>query len=78
MDAKDLIGQFAIRTEPVDLGNGNKDYSYCSGHGVRILSADGNNVIIQSNYTSQPYALDKRFVKNWKPMYGTANKGEVQ
>lgn len=76
MNAKDLIGQIAIRTEPVELGNGRKDYSYCSGSGVRILDATDTNVLIDTG-DGRPYVLDRRFTKDWAPMFGIA-KGEIQ
>jgi hypothetical protein len=76
MNAKDLIGQTVVRTKPVELRSGCKDYSYCSGRGVKILAATETNVIIDSG-DGRPWALDERFTKDWAPLFGIA-KGDVQ
>jgi hypothetical protein len=69
MHAKHLIGKIAIRTKPADLKNGNHDYSYCNGSGVKILDASDTNVVIEG-HGGKPWVLDERFANDWKPLYG--------
>lgn len=74
MHAKELIGEVAIKTKPTDLENGNHDYSYCSGQGVKILAASDDNVVIEGS-GGKPWVLDRRYTKDWMPMYGVTKGG---
>lgn len=63
---KHLIGKKAIRTKPVDLQNGNKDWSWSSGSGVVIVNVTDTHVYITDNHSDKPYALDSRWLDgNW-------------
>lgn len=46
MKACDLIGKNAIRTQPVDLGNGMRDHSYTDSP-VHIINATDSHVVYE-------------------------------
>lgn len=66
MRACQLVGKTALRSKPVDLGNGHKDYSYSGGTPVLIKSYDGSHVEIKSNISGMGHYLDSRWDDdNW-------------
>ena len=44
MKASELVGKRAIRTKPVDLGNGSKDYSYTTSP-IEIVKVTDNHIV---------------------------------
>lgn len=68
MNAKELIGKKAIRTAPVDLKNGRKDYSY-NNEGLLVLAVTGTHLVVEhveSFAKGSRHILDSRWLDdNW-------------
>ncbi|MDP4158184.1 MAG: hypothetical protein Q8911_00265 [Bacillota bacterium] len=68
MHARELIGKKAIRTGPVDYGNGRKDFSYTTD-GLFILAVTGSHIVYEhcdSFLEGKRSILDNRWLdENW-------------
>lgn len=62
----ELIGENALRTKPVDLKNGNKDYSFTTSP-LRILAVTENHIVVEildSIHEDKKHILDLRWLDN--------------
>ena len=68
MNINELVGKKAIRTGPVDLGNGRKDYSYGT-EPLLILAVTEHHVVVEyveSFMKGKRHILDSRWNdENW-------------
>jgi hypothetical protein len=64
MRAEELIGKTVLRILPIDLLNGNKDYSYCNDTPIKIISYNGHHIEIASGVGCGSYFLDPRWDDN--------------
>ncbi len=61
MEAKDLIGQWAVRTAPVKLDSGALDYSYTTSQ-VLIVNVTESHIVYKHRICKGLHLLDARWL----------------
>lgn len=70
MNIKEMVGKKAIRTAPINYGNGCKDYSYTE-EGLLILNVTNNHIVVENTeggiLKNRRHILDSRWIDdNWE------------